>query len=42
MGADRDRGKLGDFMWSQEPYRVSHRSRVPVYLVRVDDPDAPS
>jgi nucleotide-binding universal stress UspA family protein len=38
MGADRDRGLLGDFMWSQEPYRVARRSRVPVYLVRLDAP----
>ena len=38
MGADRDRGLLGDFMWSQEPYRVARRARVPVYLVRLDAP----
>ena len=23
MGCDRDRGLLGDFMWSHEPYRVA-------------------
>jgi nucleotide-binding universal stress UspA family protein len=34
MGADRDRGLLGDFAWAHEPYRVARRSRgVPVYLV---------
>jgi nucleotide-binding universal stress UspA family protein len=34
MGADPPRGRvLGDFMWSQEPYRVRRRAGVPVYLV---------
>jgi nucleotide-binding universal stress UspA family protein len=34
MGADARRGALvGDFIWSQEPYRVRRRSHVPVYLV---------
>jgi nucleotide-binding universal stress UspA family protein len=34
MGADRPRNRfVGDFMWSQEPYRVRRRARVPVYLV---------
>jgi hypothetical protein len=34
MGADRDRGMLGDFTWAHEPYRVARRSSaVPVYLV---------
>src|SRR5437764_7518377 len=34
MGADRRRPAiLGDFIWSQEPYRVRRRARVPVYLV---------
>ena len=34
MGADHDRGILGDFAWQHEPYRVARRSRrVPVYLV---------
>jgi len=34
MGADPSRGLLGDFQWSQEPYRVARRSRtIPVYLV---------
>ena len=37
MGCDRDRGLLGDFMWSHEPYRVRRRAKVPVYLVRVDE-----
>lgn len=36
MGADHNRGLLGDFSWSHEPYRVARRSRiVPVYLVRL-------
>ena len=34
MGADPDRGLLGDFAWQHEPYRVARRSRrIPVYLV---------
>jgi nucleotide-binding universal stress UspA family protein len=37
MGCDGDRGLLGDFAWSQEPYRVRRRAKVPVYLVRVDE-----
>ena len=37
MGADRHRGILSDFLWSQEPYRVARRARVPVYLVRLDE-----
>jgi nucleotide-binding universal stress UspA family protein len=37
MGADRDRGLIGDFMWSHEPYRVARIAAVPVYLVRLDD-----
>ena len=37
MGCDRDRGLLGDFMWSHEPYRVRKRSKVPVYLVPLDE-----
>jgi nucleotide-binding universal stress UspA family protein len=40
MGADRDRGLAGDFMWSHEPYRVARRSKVPVYLVRLDPPES--
>jgi nucleotide-binding universal stress UspA family protein len=36
MGADADRGLLGDFSWAHEPYRVRRRSRrVPVYLVQL-------
>ena len=27
---------LADFMWSQEPYRVRRRAKVPVYLVTGD------
>ncbi len=34
MAADSPRGWLvGNAMWSQEPYRVQRRSRVPVHLV---------
>lgn len=34
MGADAERGAfVGDFVWSQEPYRVARRASVPVYLV---------
>jgi nucleotide-binding universal stress UspA family protein len=38
MGADPPRGRfLGDFMWSQEPYRVRRRAGdLPVYLVVQD------
>ena len=38
MGADPKRGALiRNFMWSQEPYRVERRARVPVFLV-LDQP----
>jgi nucleotide-binding universal stress UspA family protein len=37
MGCDRDRGMLGDFMWSHEPYRVRRRAKVPVYLVQTGE-----
>jgi nucleotide-binding universal stress UspA family protein len=38
MGADPPRSALvADFMWSQEPYRVRRKSRVPVYLVTHPD-----
>jgi nucleotide-binding universal stress UspA family protein len=34
MAADPPRARLlSDFMWSQEPYRVRRRARVPVHLV---------
>jgi len=34
MGADPRRGWfIGSMMWSQEPYRVRERTRVPVHLV---------
>src|SRR6516162_6359122 len=34
MGTDPKRSLIGDFIWSQEPYRVARRSRqIPVYLV---------
>ncbi len=34
MGADPPRNRLvADLMWSQEPYRVRRRARIPVYLV---------
>jgi YD repeat-containing protein len=36
MGADPRRRYVGDFVWSQEPYRVARRARVPVYLVPLD------
>ncbi|HEY5091198.1 MAG TPA: universal stress protein [Polyangia bacterium] len=36
MGADRYRGLIGDFMWSQEPHRVARLARVPVYLVPLE------
>lgn len=37
MGCDRDRGLVGDFIWSHEPYRVARWARIPVYLVPVDE-----
>ena len=34
MAADAPRGRLvADFLWSQEPYRVRRRAKIPVYLV---------
>jgi nucleotide-binding universal stress UspA family protein len=34
MAADPPRNRLvADLMWSQEPYRVKRRARVPVYIV---------
>ena len=37
MAADPPRSRLvADMMWSQEPYRVRRRARVPVYLVPRD------
>jgi nucleotide-binding universal stress UspA family protein len=34
MSADPPRGRvLSDMMWSQEPYRVRRRARLPVHLV---------
>jgi nucleotide-binding universal stress UspA family protein len=34
MGADPPRSRLvADLMWSQEPYRVRRRAKIPVYLV---------
>jgi nucleotide-binding universal stress UspA family protein len=37
MAADPPRNRVvADMMWSQEPYRVRRRARVPVYLVPVD------
>jgi nucleotide-binding universal stress UspA family protein len=34
MSADPPRGRVvGDFIWSQEPYRVQRRARIPVHLV---------
>jgi nucleotide-binding universal stress UspA family protein len=40
MGAEGHRGILSDFVWSQEPHRVARRAHVPVYLVRLDGPEA--
>ncbi len=38
MAADRPRSWfVADFMWSQEPYRVRRRSRMPVHLVLSDE-----
>jgi nucleotide-binding universal stress UspA family protein len=37
MGADAPRNRVvADLMWSQEPYRVRRRARIPVYLVPPD------
>ena len=37
MAADPPRNRLlADLMWSQEPYRVRRRARLPVYLVTDD------
>ena len=37
MAADPPRSRLiSDFIWSQEPYRVKRRARIPVHLV-IDD-----
>ncbi|MEO9176428.1 MAG: universal stress protein [Gaiellales bacterium] len=36
MGCDRDRGRLGDFSWAHEPYRIARKAHVPVYLVPLD------
>ena len=34
MAADFPRNRVvGDFMWSQEPYRVGRKATIPVYLV---------
>ena len=34
MGADPPRNRLlADLIWSQEPYRVKRRAKIPVYLV---------
>jgi nucleotide-binding universal stress UspA family protein len=34
MAADPPRNRVvADFLWSQEPYRVRRRSKLPVYLV---------
>ena len=36
MAADPPRNRVvADFMWTQEPYRVRRRSKLPVYLVPV-------
>jgi hypothetical protein len=42
MGADPARNRvLADFMWSQEPYRVRRRARVPVRLAEGAIPSPP-
>jgi hypothetical protein len=42
MAADPPRNRLlADMMWSQEPYRVKRRAKVPVHLV-VASPDRAS
>jgi nucleotide-binding universal stress UspA family protein len=34
MAADPPRNRVvADFLWTQEPYRVRRKARVPVYLV---------
>ena len=34
MAADRPRNRVvADFMWTQEPYRVSRKAKLPVFLV---------
>jgi nucleotide-binding universal stress UspA family protein len=34
MGADLPRNRfIGDFIWSQEPYRVQRRAGIPVHLI---------
>jgi nucleotide-binding universal stress UspA family protein len=39
MGADPRRPWfVGDFMWSQEPYRVRRHARIPTHLVGPDGP----
>jgi nucleotide-binding universal stress UspA family protein len=38
MGCDRDRGRIGDFVWAHEPYRVAKRAGVPICLVPVSSP----
>lgn len=41
MGCDAPRRYLvSDFIWSQEPYRVARRAKLPVVLVRLDDGSA--
>jgi nucleotide-binding universal stress UspA family protein len=38
MAADPPRNRiLADFMWTQEPYRVGRRAKLPVFLVTDED-----
>jgi nucleotide-binding universal stress UspA family protein len=40
MAADPPRSRLvQDFMWSQEPYRVKRKARIPVHLVLENEAD---
>jgi nucleotide-binding universal stress UspA family protein len=42
MAADPPRNRVvADFMWTQEPYRVRRRSKLPVYLVPDGSVDRP-
>jgi nucleotide-binding universal stress UspA family protein len=43
MGADPERHRIvADMLWSQEPYRVRRRARIPVYLVLSGEDQSPA